>query len=160
MWLEILPEKLIFLSLKKTRNPEALLKKTEMITIKVLVPLLTIITIATPYLDLNGPLGRQCLDVVNRRDRKGVNTITRLLEHLVDAQFQEKEHQAVRFLPNGSTVKVMIEVLNVEEGKGGKEGAGSTVHQQGPMEEEVSNCLCKHSTHNKQPSFPHEFRES
>ena len=127
---------------------------------EVLVPLLRIVTIATPYLDLNGLLGRQCLHVVNRRDRKGVNTITRLLEHLVDAEFQEEGHQAVRFLPNGSTVKVMIEVLNVEEGKGGKEGGGSAVHQEGPMEEEVSNCLCKHSTHNKQPPFPHKFRKS
>jgi len=108
-----------------------------MITIEVLVPLLRIVTIATPYLDLNGLLGRPCVHVVNRRDRKGVNTITRLLEHLVDAEFQEEGHQAVRFLPNGSTVKVMIEVLNVEEGKGGKEGGGSTVHQEGPMEEEA-----------------------
>jgi len=43
----------------------------------------------------------------------------------------------------------MIEVLNVEEGEGGKEGAGSTVQQEGPMEEEVGNSLCKHSTHSK-----------
>jgi len=107
-----------------------------MITMEVLVPLPRIITIATPYLDLNGPLGRQCLHVIDRRDRKGLNTIT-LLEHPVDSQFQEEGHQAVRFLPNGNAVKVMTEVLIVEEGKGGKEGAVATVQQEGPMEEEV-----------------------
>jgi len=48
------------------------MKKTEMITMEVLVPPLRIITIATLYLDLNGPLGRQCPHVVDRRDHEGV----------------------------------------------------------------------------------------
>lgn len=147
----------LILSLKKTRNLETLLKKTKKIEMDVLVLLLRILAIATPYLDLNGPPGKQCPHEVNRRDCERVNTVLWQLEHLVEAEFQEEGHQADRFLPNGSTVKVMIEVLIMEEGK---EGVGLTVLQEGLMGKEVSNCLCKHNTHNKQPSFSHKFRES
>ena len=64
----------------------------------------------------------------------------------MEVEFQGEGHQAVRFLPNGNAVKVMIEVLIVEEGK---EGAGSAVHVEGPMGEEVNYCLCKQSIDNK-----------
>jgi len=69
----------------------------------------------------------------------------------VEVEFEGEGHQAVRFLPNGNAVKVMIEVLIVEEGK---EGAGSAVHVEGPMGEEGLGQYNVHNTTRSPKDLP------